>query len=487
MTTIAYTPPPTIAEFIKDFVPGKLFYDWVVGPFGSGKTTGIFFKLLYMAKLQAPGPDGIRRTRAVIVRNTAPQLADTTLSSWFYWFKPGQAGDWEATKKNFTLRFADVEIEVMFRPLDTPQDIARVLSLEVTFAIIDEFVEIPKAIVDALSGRCGRYPSAIMGGCTNWGMWGSSNPSTEDNWWFDYLHNKGAENSLPITGNYYLQPPGLLDDGTPNPDAENIENLPGKGEYYTNQAMGKTEAWINQFLRARWGFSIAGKPVVQTYRTKLHLSPTRLAFNPELPLVGGYDPGLIGAGMVIGQEDLIGRLCVLGEICTAGVGVERFMRERLNPYLKRYFPLLNPEDFIIAPDPAAANRSGNDEKPSINIMKQFYRVSIEENNRLPLRLDAIDHYTTKLVEGVPALIIDKMMCPTLVRAMNGGWRYKLDKNELVQGIKPEKNQYSHIGDAFGYFCRFFHRQALRSERYVSPAPKVSRAAMRYGARAYHAR
>ena len=51
--TINYTPPPTISRFIKDHLPGELFYDWIVGPVGSGKTTGIFMKLVYMAQLQA--------------------------------------------------------------------------------------------------------------------------------------------------------------------------------------------------------------------------------------------------------------------------------------------------------------------------------------------------------------------------------------------------------------------------------------------------
>ena len=88
----------------------------------SGKTTGLFFKLAYMAKLQAPGLDGIRRTRAVVVRNTASQLRDTTLASWNYWFKDGQAGTWHATATKFVLRFDDVECEVLFRPLDTPDD-----------------------------------------------------------------------------------------------------------------------------------------------------------------------------------------------------------------------------------------------------------------------------------------------------------------------------------------------------------------------------
>src|SRR3954470_16757293 len=105
MTVIQYTPPATLKEFIKFYLPGELHYSWIVGPVGSGKTTGIFFKLCHMASLQAPGPDGIRRTRAVIVRNTMPQLKDTTLSSWNYWFKPGQAGDWAETEKKFTLRF----------------------------------------------------------------------------------------------------------------------------------------------------------------------------------------------------------------------------------------------------------------------------------------------------------------------------------------------------------------------------------------------
>ena len=34
--TIQYTPPPTIRDFIKDYRPAELFYDWIVGPVGSG-------------------------------------------------------------------------------------------------------------------------------------------------------------------------------------------------------------------------------------------------------------------------------------------------------------------------------------------------------------------------------------------------------------------------------------------------------------------
>lgn len=453
--TIVYTPPPTIKRFIKHYLPSQLFYNWIVGPVGSGKTTGIFFKLVHMAALQERGPDGVRRSRAVIVRNTTPQLRDTTIASWFMWFKDGQAGEWKATANTFILRFGDVECEVLFRPLDTPQDVARVLSLEVTFVLIDEFVEIPRQIIDALSARCGRYPSKKDGGATNYGMWGSSNPSTEDNWWFDYLHTEVPEMANAV---HFTQPSGFTK------EAENLENLPGERAYYTNQAIGKSEAWVKQFLEAEWGYSISGTPVVPSFKGDLHLR-SGLEYNRHLDLVIGLDPGLGGTAAIFGQQDLRGRLIVLGEITAEGYGAERFISELLRPYLRERFPTARP---IIAPDPAAGNRQAGDEKTIVDKFRKHFTVRIESNNRLPLRLDAIDHFTGRLVEGSAALLIDPKTCPMLTRALKGGWRYTMDtKKDIIKGAEPEKNKYSHPGDAFGYLCRYFHRQVERDLRNTS--------------------
>ena len=473
--SINYTPPKTIREFIKDHRKSELFYDWIVGPVGSGKTTGIFFKLVYMAKQQAPSPvDGIRRSRAVIVRNTLPQLRDTTLSSWNYWFKDGQAGVWRATENKFILKYDDVECEVLFRPLDTADDVARVLSLEVTFAIIDEFVQIPREIVDALSARLGRYPSAKDGGATNWGMWGSSNPETEDNWWYEYLHA-----NLPENANYFLQPSGLSE------NAENIENLPGGAAYYTNQAKGKSEAWIKQFLEAEWGYSIAGKPVVPTFKSDLHLAKSPLLANPNLPIIVGLDPGIGGSALIFGQEDLDGRLLVLGECVQQGYGAARLINEVMKPYLVRRG--WRESEIIIAPDPAAANRSQSNERTVVDEFKKYYQVKIETNNRLAMRLNAIEHFSTRLALQGPALIIDPKECPILVRALKGGWRYVMDtKRDTVKGAEPEKNQYSHPGDAFGYLCRYFHRQTEREMRYSGVGTKKFTPPRAFGS-AYHFR
>lgn len=429
----------------------------------SGKTTGIFFKLIYMAGLQAPSPDGIRRTRAVIVRNTMPQLKDTTLVSWGYWFKDGQAGDWNATDKIFTLRYNDVECIVMFRPLDTPDDVARVLSLEINFAIIDEFVEIPKPIVDALSARLGRYKQPDGTPVTIWGMWGSSNPSTEDVWWYDYLHY-----GLPDNARYWHQPSGLSE------DAENVENLPGKRKYYTNQMKGKSEAWVKQFIEAEWGFSVAGQAVVSGFRSDLHVSKYPLIYNPYLPLIIGTDPGIGGSAMIVGQEDFDGRLMVLDELCQQGMGAQRLIDQRLKPLLRIKYP--NAHQVVIALDPAGSSRTQTDEstvKKVFSDSRHGFAMSCESNNRFPLRLNAVDHFVSKFIEGSPALQISPQ-CITLIRALKGGWRYSADvRKDILKGAEPEKNTYSHPGDAFGYLCRYCHKGVLKQEKHGntrSPAP-----------------
>lgn len=420
----------------------------------SGKTTGIFFKLAYMASLQAPSPrDGIRRSRAVVVRNTMPQLRDTTITSWNYWFKDGQAGTWRASNYSFLLKYGDVECEVLFRPLDTPDDVARVLSLEVTFAILDEFVQIDKAIVEALSARCGRYPPAIDGGATNWGMWGSSNPGNEDSWWHKKLEEAGG---MPSNWVYFKQPSGFAH------DAENLDNLPGRSAYYTSLADGKSDHWVKQFIEVEWGYSLDGTPVMKTFNPQYHVSPTPLKYNPGLPLIAGFDPGLGGSALIFGQMNHHGQLIVLSELVQEGYGANRLADERLRPHMQMRYPTAT--DFTICPDPAAFNRSQDAERTVVEALKQkkFVVKTPTMNNSLEDRMKAIEFFSTRITPAGPALLIDPS-CRVLIRALQTGWRYKLKKGE-DQADTPEKNKYSHPADGFGYLCRWF---AMTDPRYSS--------------------
>jgi len=267
-------------------------------------------------------------------------------------------------------------------------------------------------------------------------------------------------------------------------DAENVENLPGNAAYYTNQAKGKSTEWIKQFIEAEWGYSAAGKPVVPTFKSDLHIAKSALKYHANLPLIVGLDPGITGSALIFGQEDLHGRLLVLGELVQSGYGIERLIQERVRPYIRARFP---DAQVTVAPDPAAANRAQTDERAVVDVVKRYYPVRIETNNRLAMRLNAIEHYTTRLTDIGPALLIDAKECPMLVRSLKGGWRYVVDaKRDMIKGAEPEKNQYSHPGDAFGYLARYFHRQAERNERYSVGGRKPFTPPRTFGG-AYHFR
>ncbi len=465
MSTLEYTPPKVVKDFIKHYTPGELFLDWIVGPVGSGKTTGIFFKLCYMASLQRKSPiDGVRRTRCVIVRSTAPQLADTTIKSFNYWFRDGQAGKWQATQKNFTLRYGDVECEVMFRPLDTPDDVDRVLSLEVSFAIIDEFVQIPKQIVDALSARCGRYPPEIEGGCTNWGLWGASNPGNENDWWYPRLEDQEAlpEGEEPTNWTYFKQPSGF------SPDAENVENLPGKKDYYVNLAKGKSNHWIKQFIETQWGYSLTGKPVFPMFNRDIHVSKRPLTGNRALQLVAGYDPGMESA-VILMQYTNSGQIVVLDELVLSDYATDRMISEKLKPLLRRKYPDF---EFLVVPDPASCQREKSVGTSVMKELKKHFAVKEDTDNTIESRLSPAQYYMMRLTGEGPGLLIDPS-CVRLIRALVGGYKYTVTKGDIKREI-PDKNIHSHPADGFTYGVRYIKRGEEHAGRRVGKTVVIPR-------------
>jgi hypothetical protein len=121
-----YVPPPTVAAFLRDKTEVKV----ILGPVGSGKSSGCILHALKNAMEQAPDRDGIRRSRHVVVRNTMPQLKLTTIKSFLDWIPHGVLGRWVSSDKTYYMRFNDVEAEVIFLALDDKDDVAKLLSLE---------------------------------------------------------------------------------------------------------------------------------------------------------------------------------------------------------------------------------------------------------------------------------------------------------------------------------------------------------------------
>ena len=78
--------------------------------------------------------------------------------------------------------FPGVQIEVLFRALDRPDQVSNLLSLELTGAWFNEAREIPKAIIEAMDGRIDRYPAVKDGGCTWTGIIMDTNPPDDDSY-----------------------------------------------------------------------------------------------------------------------------------------------------------------------------------------------------------------------------------------------------------------------------------------------------------------
>jgi hypothetical protein len=78
---------------------------------------------------------------------------------------------------------------------------------------------------------------------------------------------------------------------------------------------GKTNDWLDVFMRNKFGSGGFGQPVFRnTFRREFHVSPTQLAAVASSlhPIVVGMDNGLTAAA-VVGQMDARGGVNILGE------------------------------------------------------------------------------------------------------------------------------------------------------------------------------
>lgn len=131
-----FNPSPTGKQFISD----RSYIKLIMGPVGGGKSTVCLMDLLSRAKDQEPFA-GLRRTKFAIVRNTAAQLRSTVkplIDEWLVTMptqtQGGAMGQWRLTDGTFEIKapLADgtqMHTELCLLPVDTPDDVRRLLSL----------------------------------------------------------------------------------------------------------------------------------------------------------------------------------------------------------------------------------------------------------------------------------------------------------------------------------------------------------------------
>jgi hypothetical protein len=454
---IDFKPPASLIPFFTS----EKFIALVLGPVGSTKTSAGIMKIAYHASLMHPCRDGVRRSRAVWVRNTREMLWDTSIPDFLKWFPDGVAGTMMKTDRKFLLKFGDVECEVLFRGLDDANDVRRLLSLQASFAIFDEFREINPDVFSTMQGRLGRYPDKMMlppepgkhsGGCikedgsSNAHVWGMSNPPDADSFWEQYY------NDPPGNADVFTQPGGT------DPLADWLQYLPDG--YYQNLMTSNDQDWVDVYVHAKFGKSLAGKPVFRSFDSRYHVSDTpiqpltgtiaeqRMSLSDqEYPLIIGMDFGLTPA-CTINQQDARGRFLTLDELVSEGMGILRFCREMLRPLLTNRFPGM---PVIIIGDPAGTQRAQTDERSVFDVLKaEGFTVIPAKTNSIQARLAAVEALLSGQVDTGARHLIDPR-CKKLITALRSGYRYKVKKTGDIED-KPDKNFYSHIADAHQYAC-----------------------------------
>jgi hypothetical protein len=449
-----FNPSPTMREFMLSPAYVKV----LAGPIGGGKSVCCVYELLRRAQNQKPNAKGVRRSKWLIVRNTAEQLKQTTFQTFTEWVQPGVAGEWKVSDKTFYLRAQHpdgtiIEASFLFIALDTPDDVRKALSLECTGLWGNECRELNSEVVNGLISRANRFPPMSDGGATEPGAIFDTNMPELESWWGEKMTDP------PKNWSIHIQPPALIPDTERvNPNADNLENL--AASYYPNQVAGRPVEWVNVYLRAQYGFSQSGLPVFKAFKEHIHVAKKPLLYNPKLVLVVGLDPGLGGTGAAIGQMDLFGRLVVLDEIVCRGVGALRFVDDYLKPLLKNKYP---DADIVISIDPAADNRTQIDEMTVSNsLRKRGFVVKTAHTNKIDARISAVDYYLNRLVDGEAAILIDAG-CKGLIRAMAGGYKYNITAKG-VTATEPCKDKHSHIADGLQYLCCYFQRDNDRLAR-----------------------
>ena len=455
MTTIKYDAPPTVAAFIKSEAFGRL----IAGPVGSGKTTGCLFELFRRACEQEKAPDGLRYTRFAIVRQTLKQLKDTVLKDILSWLKG--IARYKVSDNTVYIEIGDVRSEWILIPLDDPEDQRRLLSMQLTGAWMSECIEMDLNLTAPLAGRCGRYPSGELGTASWFGIIADTNMPTEGSDWHGFMIMP------PPDWDIHIQPGGLDDNAenlnwlTQTADTVKLpidhpERIAAGRKYYERLAASNENSpdWIVRFVHAKFGNDPSGTAVFRdTFDPHFHIIDDELEPVPGHPLIIGQDFGR-DPWSIICQMDHMGRFLVLEEVEGVDTGLEQHIIRSLRPALMhdRYMG----KGVAIVGDPAGIQRSTIYEETTFDVLKRMGFIAFPApTNDIDPRIRAVEHFLLSASKGGPGLLIHRGRCPTLTRALSGGYRYAKTKAGIRKPT-PEKNEFSHPADALQYAALAAH-------------------------------
>jgi hypothetical protein len=437
---------------LQRYLDSSMFVQIIRGPLGSGKTTCSAAKLFKLICSIRATKEGVRKSRWAVIRNTYPDLKNTTIRDWRA-IVPENAGRFTMgvpPEHKLDFNLADgtrVLSDVMFLALDRPEDVRKLRGLQLTGAYINEGKEVPKAILDMITGRVDRYPMPGWDpGCVQILI---DTNAWDDDHWMEELDKLRLKGELPGY-EFFVQPPAVIEVNGKwevNPEAENIRVL--KPDYYQRQIAGKRRDWILVNLANRIGLSFDGKPVHPDYQESIHCAKDLLRPKPGIIYVG-MDFGLTPAA-VFWQRQPSRQWWGLDEIVCTDTGAVRFA-DALKAKCLEMKNLQAGLTFVFRGDPSGDDRRDTTEDTYFSVLRANGIPALPcSTNDAQIRRDALDRPLQRMVAGEPGVLISPA-CKHLRRGLAGAWYYKRIEVPGEERFKdePDKGPYSHICEAGEY-------------------------------------
>jgi hypothetical protein len=436
---IKYGALPTIKRFHESGAQIRC----IVGPVGSGKTSGAAQEVGNYLPHFMFDRYGIKKTRWVIVRNTYRELIDTTQKTVFEWFPNGFGRGYDSI--NYTISYENgIQSELWFRACDRIADLKKFKSLEVTGYWIDESIEVAEEIKRMLKTRIGRYPKRPIKCPVRFGIETTNPPDVEHATYSNFKWNtpppgpKPEKNPLPKHEGFW-QPP-----------YENAKNL--RPRYYEDLRTDYADSpdWIDMYIEAKPGIILRGKPVYNNFRREYHEAKEPLLWigqnSNNKTLYRGWDNSGNIPACAVCQVPAPNQIHVLKEFYSDKMSIGDF-----TDYVMAQSNLLWPNaEYYDWEDPAGEAEYSKKEggfTSNGRIMRER-GVDVHPSEANPRAcIDAVEQQL-RIRDG---LLVDPS-CVRIINGFLGGFCYPEigPVGSQIYSDKVQKNRFSHIHEALYY-------------------------------------
>lgn len=215
-----------------------------------------------------------------------------------------------------------------------------------------------------------------------------------------------------------------------------------------------------------------GRPVFEDFNKIIHVQKGSIEPEPGLPLLLGWDFGLMPA-CVLAQ--LVGnQLRILEELLEDDGSISK-LAPRVWKHLSIQYPEWarnSKEKLFSYVDPAGFQRAQTDARTCADVLRKsgFENVLPGPMGWEP-RKQAVENFLVRISGKGPAFLISETRCPILVEGFAGGYHYPESVLSIQPDqIRPVKNKFSHPADALQYLCAGANQKLKTYDRQPAALP-----------------